>query len=69
MFSLEILICSSVILVAVLLVLHHNKKAQGRVMDYYKEGREFSQLISTKSLENQEKMLDLLQEISKKLDK
>jgi hypothetical protein len=51
------------------LAIYHNKKDQRKIMNYYTKTSKEGFDVSAKSLENQERMIALLEDISKKLGK
>ena len=57
------------IIFAIGLAVYHNKKNQRNIMNYYSQTSDQGFDISKQSIKNQEKMIEILEEISKKLDK
>lgn len=64
-----LVIAGIVVLAAVLLAVFQNKKDQKKIMNYYEQSSEKGSDISNKSLENQERIIALLEDISNKLEK
>lgn len=58
-----------IVMAAILLAVKHNKSDQNKIMNYYKETYEEGSDVARQSIENQKKMIELLEDISKKLDK
>ncbi|HOO82074.1 MAG TPA: hypothetical protein PK513_06200 [Alphaproteobacteria bacterium] len=57
------------LLAVVVLAIYHRNKDQKKVMNYYEHASEKGDEVAKKSLENQKRMIELLETISKKLDK
>lgn len=61
------LIIILLVVIAVALAIKNNKKDQNKIMDYYKETSADGNQIAQQSLENQKRMIELLEDILKKM--
>lgn len=66
---MEYLLGAVAVLGAIILAVFHNKKDQSKIMKYYESSSEQAFSVSEQSLKNQERMIEILEEISKKLEK